>query len=140
MSISRHCLLATVCTITATHALAQEPKKDLYGDPLPPGAVARIGTVRMRHPSDLSQVALSPDGKLLVTKAERSLRLWNGETGKLIKEILLPIERGIVKIAFAKDLRQFHALFQDGTLRAFNIGDGKWSEVLARTAASPESG
>ena len=65
---------------------AQEPRKDQYGDPLPPGAIARIGTVRLRSGSDIDRVALSPDAKLLVTTTEyRPLEVWDGRTGQLLR-------------------------------------------------------
>src|SRR5205807_2482360 len=40
-----------------------QAKKDYYGDPLPPGALARMGTVQLRQP--YADVRFSADGKTL---------------------------------------------------------------------------
>jgi WD40 repeat protein len=61
---------------------------DLYGDPLPNGALARMGTVRLRHDNSGSLITVfSPDGKVIATGDRRSLRLWEAGTGKLIRQI-----------------------------------------------------
>ncbi len=66
---------------------AEEPK-DLYGDPLPPHAIARIGTLRFRHPDGATSVAWLPDGKTLVSAGGMGeIRFWDPETGRLRRVI-----------------------------------------------------
>src|SRR5262245_808600 len=43
------------------------PATDAQGDPLPPDAVARIGTTRLRHAASVSSVAFSLDGKRIAS-------------------------------------------------------------------------
>jgi WD40 repeat protein len=58
-------------------------RTDLYGDPLPPGAIARLGTMRLRH-ENMNQItaAFVGDGKLLATGGPWSLHLWETATGR----------------------------------------------------------
>ena len=50
---------------------AEKPKAavDADGDPLPPGVVARLGTLRWRHDSSVTALVYSPDGKILAGRA-----------------------------------------------------------------------
>ncbi len=60
---------------------------DLFGDPLPDGAVMRLGTTRWRHPG-LEGVAFSPDGKSLISFSRRPsvIRVWDPDRGRLRQE------------------------------------------------------
>jgi RNA polymerase sigma factor (sigma-70 family) len=126
--------VVTIPVQAANEMLAS--RADFYGDPLPVGAIARIGTTRLfrghnfparRHtqlayspdgktlfcwdwnlpivkidvktgketgrfaPNDhaIWQFALAPDGKTLVTAAEKNplIRLWGVESGKVIRTV-----------------------------------------------------
>src|SRR5262249_47553432 len=52
-------------------------RTDLYGDPLPAGVIARLGTVRLRHGSVIRYVAFTADSKALISAGENGvIRLW----------------------------------------------------------------
>jgi WD40 repeat protein len=95
--------LADGAQLPEPKADGQKPKTDLYGDPLPTGAIARCGTMRLRHPytRDSADAAFAPDGKSIATKDGETLRLWDAMTGKLIWE--LPERQAPMKLLFSPD-------------------------------------
>jgi WD40 repeat protein len=77
---------------------------DVYGDPLPPGAIARMGTVRLRHSGSVTCVTFSPDGRLLASaSAKGEMRLWDAATGKLIRAFIDPSDSPVRVMAFSPD-------------------------------------
>lgn len=73
-------LLIGVC-VAALESASAEPPSDLSDDPLPAGAILRLGSVRFHPPSSVSDLALSPDGKTVISVGEQ-LIAWDAETGK----------------------------------------------------------
>ncbi len=63
--------------------------QDRLGDPLPPGAVARMGSSRLRHLTHMAYLPsiVSPDSKTLLTTSEYGIRAWSMATGKLLYQI-----------------------------------------------------
>ena len=62
----------------------RQPAVDAFGDPLPVGALARVGSVRWRQENGITASALSPDGKRLVTSSDWSVVVWDLTTGKVL--------------------------------------------------------
>ncbi|MCH7727050.1 MAG: PQQ-binding-like beta-propeller repeat protein [Planctomycetes bacterium] len=82
--------------------LLDQTRKDLFGDVLPAGAIARMGTVRFRHSGWVKSVAFCDDGKLVVSESQtgnlrdefRGVRLWDATSGKELRRI--PGTRAVV--------------------------------------------
>jgi RNA polymerase sigma factor (sigma-70 family) len=58
-----------------------EPTKSLEA-PLPPGAIARLGTTLFRHNNGSNSSVLSKDGKLLATTGKTTIAVWDTATGQ----------------------------------------------------------
>jgi WD40 repeat protein len=75
----------------------QSPAADLYGDPLPPGALMRMGTVQFRHAIYVSssiRLAFSADSKRLISASggDRTVRIFEAATGKQMQALKFPTE------------------------------------------------
>jgi RNA polymerase sigma factor (sigma-70 family) len=113
-----------------------EPKKpqappvrtDRYGDPLPDGAIARLGTVRWRHGVFVHALAYSPDGKKIVStgSSDRALVLWDAGTGKEIRQFASCGQpRGV---AFSPDGKWIATTHRTGEL--WDVASGKMLRAL----------
>ena len=100
-------------------------RTDLYGDPLPPGAIARMGTVRFRHEDEVWSVAFSPDGKTVVTASrDNMVRLWEAASGKEIRQFQ-GHQGGVSSVVFSPDGKTVATASHDRTLRLWEVASGK---------------
>jgi RNA polymerase sigma factor (sigma-70 family) len=67
----------------------KDQRKDLYGDPLPEGAIMRLGTIQRRIVG--AQLAITKDNKSIISIREgKYVRIWDAQTGKLRESRTLP--------------------------------------------------
>ena len=105
--------------------LLQEPKPrvDLAGDPLPQGAVSRLGTRRWRTPGRVWSLAFGKDGRTLLVGAGTTLLLYDLEKNERIRAF--QGHRGVVgSIALLPDGARALTGSGDGTMALWNLETG----------------
>lgn len=108
------------------------PPLDIHGDPLPDGAVARIGSMRYRA-GEIWRSALSPDGKrLLHDSGSGELMMTDLATGQrplAIAEPALTANRSgdsnRLAVTFSDDGLLFAAIAEGGTVRLWDVQTGE---------------
>ena len=99
---------------------------ELNDEPLPAGALIRLGTTRFRLGNMIYAMALSPDVKTAVTVGGNSqTQFWDVDTGKVIRRIEWKEGGGGRVVAYSPN-GQLVAYVQDqGPLWLLNAADGK---------------
>lgn len=123
------CVTAWMISAADFSAHGQTPPRgnssrtDQFGDPLPPDALARFGTIRLRHGGDIMALAFSPDDKVLASAgADGAIRLWDIATGTLRIEIKEPWAN---RLAFSPDGKTLASGTGIGTIRLRDATTGE---------------
>src|SRR5262245_37191854 len=117
-----------VTLISANACVAQGPsgaqRVDRYGDPLPPGALLRLGTIRFRVEAYVSSVAISRDGKWVAAGDSAGLvYLWEASSGRIIRQ--MQMQQRWPTVFFSHDSQTLGARDGDGQVCLWRIGTGK---------------
>ncbi len=105
------------------------PGTDWHGDPLPEGALARLGTLRFRQWTEAYSVASSPDGRLIAVGGSclapgPTLALFDASTGKVVRR--LPGHAHVVRaVAFSPDGKLLASGGGDGQLAVWDVARGE---------------
>jgi len=119
---------AAIVLLGLPRATGEEPGgaervADAHGDPLPTGALDRLGTVRFRTGGRILCAAYSPDGKLLVTgNGDDPVRLWEAATGKELRQLK---ETWVYAVAFSRDGSTLATGGGFKTVRLWNVQTGQ---------------
>jgi RNA polymerase sigma factor (sigma-70 family) len=109
----------------SAESLEKQPRLDRYGDPLPPGALARLGTVRWRQNGPVTFLAYSGDGKTLASSGVKTFHVWEATTGRLFRQFPLGGKEGASCFAIAPDGKLLATGGVDGLIRLRELATGK---------------
>ena len=105
----------------------KERRVDRFGDPLPLGAMARLGTLRFRHPFWVSGLAYTPDGTILASAClDGAVRLWDAGTGRETR-LFRPDARyaALIGVAITPDGKTLIATENRETMHVWDLASGK---------------
>ena len=108
-------MLAVVCVVLpawdvcpAAEGRKEPARLDYYGDSLPPGAVARLGSTRFLLPGAVRALTFSRDGNTLASASHHVVMLWDRKTGRTIRQF--PVDKFEVRAITFTDAGQILVL------------------------------
>jgi WD40 repeat protein len=128
MSRSLNAAAGLLLTLVAEPLPADDkPNAPAPDDPLPPGALARLGTSRgsFGHRQPVTHLAFTSDGANLVTGSkDGTVRLWETATGKELR-LWTAFKEVVVAVAVSPDGQAVAAADAAGAVRVMSRATGK---------------
>ncbi len=121
------------------------PAPDPDEEPLPAGAIARIGTTQLRHDAPIAALAWSHDSSFIASAShDKTACLWDAKTGKLKRRITGHTD-AVFALALTMDSKKLATGSRDKTVRLWDVATGKeiWrsdghKESVSSVAFSPD--
>ncbi len=118
-----------------------EPQRvDAHGDPLPDGALLRLGTIRFQNPYSVAGLELSPDGNTLVSMATSATIAWDAASGRVRWRrnferplpdaglIFAPSAYGSHPMSFSPDGKKIYSSGSAGQVLIWDVDSGEWEQ------------
>lgn len=121
-------------------ALAAEPKLDRFGDPLPEGAFARLGSLHLRHEEAVLTAAFTADGKTLAACDANGISFWDPTTGKCVRRVPLKNASPGQMRRFSNDGKVLMVVGFDKVLHFVNAVSGTEQGTLNHAQCGPIRG
>jgi WD40 repeat protein len=128
-----------LCPSPGTAGPGPTKAQDRFGDPLPPGTIARLGTVRFRHDSTIVFAAFLAGGKnILSVSDDGALRVWDFPSGKELRRLdELAGPAGLTGATLSPDGKHLTALGDDGFLHIWDWANARQLGKVAQAAGGP---
>jgi len=128
-------------TAVAKQQKQEAPAVDLYGDPLPTGALARLGTARWRHGGITGFVVYLPDGKRLISASHDGVfHVWEYPSGKEIQRFGPGVQEPVpppirfrdfaIPVAVSADCKILAYYHDESEVRVYEVSTGKTLATL----------
>jgi WD40 repeat protein len=119
-------ILLGVCS----SALAAEPKHDRHGDPLPDGAIARLGSLRLRNEAPFVDAGFTADAKALIVCDNKFISFWDPITGKRQRRVQIKHVGQVWRLCLSGDGKTLVLNSNDNLLRFVDPATGAERHTL----------
>jgi len=128
--------------LSVAGALGAEPARDRFGDPLPEGAVARLGSLSLRSQGPVFTGAFSPDGKVLATGGwvvggQGEMLFWDPATGKELRNRRINLPFRVHELRFSTDGKSLIVVGDSGGFRIIDAASGAEQRKLRPSGDLP---
>ena len=104
---------------------APSPRASVADEPLPPRALVRLGTTRLRHGQPITEIAFSLESKTILAADWNAVRVWDSTTGQALRAFGDPRGRQFQSVAFSADGKVAALSRPEGEVEIWDVAAGR---------------